>query len=163
MHQQTVKNPKPKPLQGVLAVAGLLAALVLDSILMQLLAPWLGEGTAVVIFWVLGALVAMYAMRRFVMSFSYAANGSMLQITFAYGRYRRMMEEIYFGNMLYSGTLEEMKKRFPGARVNRATRPGCEHAELAVAYRNNGKTDIMVLQPDETLRGIITDHIKKKK
>ena len=64
MHQQIVKNPPLKFLQGLLAVAGLLAALFLDSVLSQLLAPWLGEGTAIVIFWALGALIAIYAMRR---------------------------------------------------------------------------------------------------
>jgi LPXTG-motif cell wall-anchored protein len=96
MHQQTVKNPPLKFGKGILAVATLMVMVIADSVLTQMLEPWLGAGTAVVIFWALGALIAMYAMRRYVMSFSYAANSNMLQITFAYGRYRRMMEEIYF-------------------------------------------------------------------
>lgn len=163
MHQQTVKNPPLKFGKGILAVATLMVMVIADSVLTQMLEPWLGAGTAVVIFWVLGALIAMYAMRRYVMSFSYAANGNMLQITFAYGRYRRMMEEIYYNNMLYSGSLEDMKKRCPGARVNRATRPGCELEAFAVAYRSNGKPCIMVLQPDEKMKEIIVQATKKKK
>ena len=163
MHQQTVKNPPLKFGKGILAVATLMIMVMADSVLTQMLEPWLGAGTAVVIFWALGALIAMYAMRRYVMSFSYAANSNMLQITFAYGRYRRMMEEIYFNNMLYSGSLEDMKKRCPGARVNRATRPGCELEEFAVAYRSNGKPCIMVLQPDEKMKEIIVQATRKKK
>lgn len=163
MHQQTVKNPPLKAWQGILVVVGLLAALFLVSALVQLLAPVIGNSLSALLFWGLGIAVALWTMRRYVLAYSYAANSNTLQITFAYGRYRRLMEEIYFNNLYHTGTLEEMKKRYPGARVNRATRPGCEHAELAVAYRNNGKTAIIVLQPDEILRQTIIDHIKKKK
>ena len=163
MHQQTVKNPPLKGWQGILVVAGLLAALFLVSTLAQLLAPAIGDGTATVLFWAVGLLAALWTMRRYVMAYSYAANSNTLQITFAYGRYRRLMDEIYFNNMYHSGALDEIKKRYPGARVNRATRPGCEYPELAVAYRDNGKTSIIVLQPDETLRQIIIKHTSKKK
>lgn len=163
MHQQTVKNPPLKAWQGILVVAGLLAALFLASALVQLLAPVIGNSLSALLFWGLGIAVALWTMRRYVLAYSYAANSNTLQITFAYGRYRRLMEEIYFNNLYHAGTLEEMKKRYPGARVNRATRPGCEHAELAVAYRSNGKAAIIVLQPDEILRQTIIDHIKKKK
>ena len=162
-HQQTVKNPPLKGFQGILVVAGLMAALFLDSVLVQLLAPVIGSGNAGLLFWIVGAGVALWTMRRYVLAYSYATNSNTLQITFAYGRYRRLMEEIYFNNMYHSGTLEEMKKRHPGARVNRATRRGSEYAELALAYRSNGKTCIIVLQPDETLRGIIAENTRKKK
>ena len=162
-HQQTVKNPPLKGVQGILVVAGLLAALILDSVLVQLLAPVIGGSNAGLLFWVVGAGVAMWTMRRYVLAYSYATNSNTLQITFAYGRYRRLLEEIYFNNMYHSGTLEEMKKRYPGARVNRAVRRGSEHAELALAYRSNGKTCIIVLQPDDAIRAIITENTKKKK
>lgn len=161
MHQQTVKNPPLKAWKGVLVVVGLLAALLLISTAVQLLTPLIGGTLSAVLFWGLGAGVALWTMRRYVLAYSYAANSNTLQITFAYGRYRRLMEEIYFNNMYRSGDLDALKKRYPGARVHRATRPGCEYPEFSVAYRNNGKTDIIVLQPDETLKAILIENTKK--
>ena len=50
------------------------------------------------------------------------------------------------------GTPEEMKRRFPGARVSRATRRQCPLAPLALAHDSGGRTAILVIQPDDALR-----------
>ena len=161
-HQQIVKNPPLKAGKGILVVVGLLAALFLVSAVSQLLAPVIGSALSSLLFWGAGVAAALWTMRRYVLAYSYAVNSNTLQVTFAYGRYRRLMEEIYFNNMYRSGAPDALKQRYPGAHVHRATRPGCEYEEFAVAYRSNGKTDIIVLQPDETLKKILIETTKKK-
>ena len=42
----------------------------------------------------LGVLLALWTMRRFVLSYSYAMNANLLRITHAYGRYQRPMAEL---------------------------------------------------------------------
>ena len=161
MHQQTVKNPPLKAWQGILVVVGLLAALFLVSALVQLLAPVIGNSLSALLFWGLGIAVALWTMRRYVLAYSYAANSNTLQITFAYGRYRRLMEEIYFNNIYHAGTLEEMKKRYPHATVVRATIRRCDIPHLAVAYTNAEGQRIAVIQPDEAMREKLYANLKK--
>ena len=91
MHLQKVQNPPLKAIQGVLVVLGLIAVIVLASVVLQLLSPWIGAAAASIAFWVVGIGVALWTTRRFIMSYTYALNGVMLKVTFAYGRYERAM------------------------------------------------------------------------
>lgn len=162
MHQQQVRNPKPNTIQGLLIVLGLVAAIILDSFLAQILMPLIGNALGSLVFWAVGIALAMWTMRRFIMSYSYALTPSLLKITFAYGRYQRPFAEVYLNNILHTGSLEDMKKRYPGARVQNATRKGCALAAYAVAHRDNGRVTILLLQPDETIRAALTTAGKKK-
>ena len=66
MHLQKVQNPPLKAIQGVLAVVlGLIAVIVLASVVLQLLSPWIGAAAASIVFWVVGIGVALWTTRRF--------------------------------------------------------------------------------------------------
>ena len=152
MHLQKVQNRPLKAAQGALVVLGLIAVIFLASAAMQLLAPWIGEAAASVAFWAVGIGVALWTMRRFILCYSYALNGVMLRVTFAYGRYERPMRDVYLNSVAFAGALDEARERYPDARVQRATRPGCAFAPLAVAYSDGARFRILLLQPDDEIR-----------
>ena len=152
MHLHRVKNNPLKPLQGLLTVLLLVGAVLLDSLLFSLITPLLGEGNAALMCWVLGVLIALWTMRRFVLTYSYGLSSTLLRICFAYGRYERTMEDIYLNNIVFAGTPEAVRAKYPSARVHRAVRPGCPIPHYAIAYRNDGRICIMLLQPDDKIR-----------
>jgi len=163
MHLQKVRNSKLSALKGLGVVAGIFAALFVITFVTQILIPFIGEGPSSLLFWGLGALIALWTMRRFVLTYSYGLGANVLRVTFAYGRYERVMSDIYFNNIVNAGTLSDMRTRYPSARVNRATRPGCDIEPLAVAARDNGVISIFLLQPDEVIRATLEDVAKKNR
>jgi len=161
MHLQKVRNQPLKALQGLGVVLGIFAALLVLTFVTQLLIPLAGELAASLIFWGLGVLAALWTMRRFILTFSYGLGTNVLRIAYAYGRYERVMVDLYFNNIRQTGDLDALRARYPNARVNRATRPGCPIPTLAVAARDNGVTAIYLLQPDEIIRKALEDAAKR--
>ena len=162
MHLQKVVHPKMNPARGLMAVGCVLGALLIDLLAARLLA-YLNETVAYALFWIAGLLIALWTLRRFVLSYSYIVSGSVLRISFAYGRYERTMADLYFNNLLFAGTPEEAKTRWPAARVNRAVLKDCPLEQMAAVFRDNGKPAIYLLQPDETVRAEIENQWKKRR
>lgn len=163
MHLQKVQNRKLGALKGLGVVLGIFAALFVLTFVTQLLIPFIGEGPSSLLFWGLGALLALWTMRRFILKFTYGMNSNMMRIAYAYGRYERVMVDLYFNNILNAGTLDDMRARYPNARVNRATRPGCDIEHLAIAARDNGVVSIYLLQPDGVIREKIVEVARKNR
>ena len=147
MHQQRVQNPKLKPLIGFLVIVGIVAAVLLDSFLAQLLTALVSEKVAAIVFWALGLCIAMFVLRRFVLSYSYLLSGSVLRVSHAYGRYERLIDDVYLNTLVAFGSPEELKRRYPDARVQRAVLLETR----AVVYRNDQKLSMILFQPDETI------------
>ena len=154
MLEQRVENRRPGALQGVGIVLLAAAAAVGGSALFSWMGRWLGA-VASVGFILYGCIIAWMLMDRFALAFVYTANADCLRICRAYGKRQRFMADVWLNQVQAYGTPEEMKSRFPGARAARATRPQCPLAPLALAYKSDGKTAIMVIQPDDALR----DHL----
>lgn len=154
MYRQLNRRPPIKGLRGLTVVLGIVAVVWLDSILAQLLAG-LNELVAAILFWGLGALVALIVLRRFIMGYSYALSSSLLRLSHAYGRYERLMEDVYLNSVVLAGEPEAVTKRYPDARVRRAVLPQNPAPAFAVAYRDDGKIRILHLQPDERVRAAL--------
>ena len=163
MHLQKIRNRKLGALKGLGVVLAIFAALFVVTFITQLLIPFIGEGPSSLLFWGVGALIALWTMRRFVLTYSYGLGTNVLRVTFAYGRYERVMADLYFNNILNAGALDDMRARYPNAKVNRATRPGCEIEHLAVAAKDNGVVSIYLLQPDGVIREKLEEVAKKNR
>lgn len=163
MHLQKVRSPRLSALKGLGVVLGIFAAIFAVSIVTGLLTPVIGSIAATVAFWAAGLLIALWTMRRFILSYTYGLGPNVLRIAYAYGRYERVMADIYFNNILNAGSLGDMRTRYPNARVNRATRPACAIPTLAVAARDNGAPAIYLLQPDDTIRAAIEETARKNR
>ena len=163
MHLHKVRNRPLKALEGILVVVGIAVIIFLDSLLAQLLKGVLGDAFSSLVFWAIGILVALFTMRRYVLAYSYAMNNSMLRMTFSYGRFERMLGEIYMNNVLSAGTLDAVRKHYPQAKLVRVTRPTCDIEPFAVASRDNGGVIIHLLQPDEPIREALLKAAKENR
>ena len=163
MHQHKVRSRPLSALQGIAVVLGVVAAGLVDALLANLLSRVAPALVSTTVFWGLGAVLALWVMRRFVLSYSYILSSSLIRVSYAYGRYERVMTDIYRNNILACGTLEEMREHYPGAKVNHADLKGCDLPTLTVACRDDGKPALYVLQPDEEIREAILKSVPAKK
>lgn len=162
MHRQQLLNPPLKALKGLLVVVALVAAVLLDSLLAQLLTAVTSELVASIFFWCAGVAIALWTLHRYVMGYSYVLSSSLLSVAHLYGRYERRMEDIYLNNIVFAGAPEAVRKRYPDARVHRAVLPRNPAEVLAIAYRDDGKTAILLLQPDPQIRAALESACRKK-
>lgn len=162
MHRQQLKNPPLSALSGIGAVAMLIAALLLDSMAMSLLARHIGGGAAKILFWLIGAGIALIALRRYILQYEYELTGGMLHLSFRYGRYMREVDSFSLRTIVAVGAPEEILARYKGARTHCAVLKRAELPQTAVAYKYEGKIEVCILQPDEEIRRALLESVKRK-
>lgn len=156
MHLQKVQNPPLKGLRGLLVVVGLVGFLVVLSYVLAFLSQWIGATAGTLGLWGCGAVVVIWTMRRFVMGYSFAMNDSLLRMSHTYGKYERLIEDVYFSKVLAAGAPEALAERFPDVRPQRYLLKTCTVAPFAFAYSDDGKTRVAVIQADEKIRERLT-------
>ena len=60
------------------------------------------------------------------------------------------------------GSPEDMRKKFPGARLDKAVKRQCKLEPFAIAYRDGDRQAILIIQPDEQMREVLIKGLKKK-
>ena len=109
---------------------------------------------ASVAYWLLGGLLGLKFLRDYVQNFLYTANTKQLQVERIYGPGRpRFMEDVYFSRLKALGEVEEIKKRFPGAKL----------PVKAVAYDSTEGMKILLIQPNEELWAHLHAALREKK
>ena len=159
MLRQTLRNRQPDALRGIGIVLGAAAALLMGSVVFTRLESRLGPLSSA-LFIAYGCAVAWFLLNWYVMAFVYTASADCLRVCRAYGKRERFVADVWFSQLLACGDEADMKRRYPGARVTRATRAQCPLPPLALAYRENGKPAIIVLQPEEEIRARIVGALK---
>ena len=98
------------------------------------------------------------------LNYLYTTNTKQLQISRVYGPGRpRVMENVYFSRLKAIGEVEAMKKRFPGAKVQRATLRRATLPVKAVAYDSAEGMKLLLFQPDGELCALLQAVLKDKK
>ena len=161
MLEQRVSNPQPGALQGAGIVLLIALAALAGNALFGWMGRWLGA-LASVGFILYGCVIAWMLMDRFALSYVYTANADCLRVCRAYGKRERFMLDVWLNQVKACGAPDEMKKRFPGARIAHATRAKCPLAPLALAYQAGSKTAILVIQPDDALRQHLVKAVRGK-
>ena len=159
MLEQRLQNRQPDAIRGIFVVLGIALAAFAGSALCTRLEPLIGTLSSV-LFIAYGCAVAWFLLNWFVMCFIYTSNADCLRLCRSYGKRERFIADIRFSQVTAYGSPEELKKRFPHARVTRATRRQCPFAPLALAYTVSGKTAIAVLQPDDAMRAHLIEGIR---
>lgn len=159
MLNQTVQNKPPTPLQGAGIVLMTAAAVILGSWLFGWLERWIGQAASIC-FIAYGVAIALFLMNRYVMGYSYAASDDVLRVSHRYGRYQRFIADVWLNQVQTWGPPEDVRGQHPRARVTRAVKPRCALKPLALAYRTGGKTEILVIQPDDALRAHLIRRLK---
>ena len=158
--QQRIQNKQPSALQGLLLVIGIVALFAALSFVCSVVQAYLNQTLGSVLFWAAGAAVAYAVLREIVMGYQYTYNGMVLRIERIYGSRARFVEDIAVRRLRGMGTLEELKAKFPGAKVVRATRRQCSLPEVAVAYEDGGNVRIALIQPNDEMREVLLRHLK---
>ena len=161
--KQIVEHKKLSTLHGLLLVAGLMLILILmNYLVLGLLATYIGNGASSIAFWVLGGLIAWAVLRVYIVKYSYLMDDDVLQLNRAYGKRERHLDNIYLHQLAFVGTPEEAKKRYPNARLLKATHVKGEYPILAVAYKASDGHRIALIQPNNEIKSALTAKIKEK-
>ena len=161
MIQQKVQCRPLNGLRGVALVLGVLVAAFIGDTFFSMLQSVAGKAASLG-FILYGCSVAWFLLTRFVLGFVYTANDSCLRVCRTYGRRERFMCDVWFNSLLAMGSPEDMRARFPGAKVSRAIRYQCALAPLALAYKDDGKAAILIIQPDDTLRARLLKALRSR-
>ena len=160
MIEQRVENRSLQGWRGFALVLVVAVAIIFVSNFFYMLERRIGHAASV-LFIALGCAVAWFLLEWYVKGFKYVCDGGLLRVSRTYGKRERFMLEVWLSGVSACGSLEDMKRRFPGAKVRRAAKHACPIEPLAVAYNEAGKQAILVIQPEERLKRIIVDAVKK--
>ena len=172
--EQRVSGPRLKMWQGcvavVLAAVFLFAAQFVLTFLQytltffRILDAQVAYTIASVAYWVLGGLLGLKFLQDYVLNYLYTANTKQLRVERVYGPGRpRFMEDVYFSRLKALGEPEEMKKRFPGAKVLRATLRRATLPVKAMADDSTEGMKILLIQPSEEMWAHLQTVLKGKK
>ena len=160
MLEQRVTNRPVGGMRGVALIALIAASVIVGSNFFYFLGRWIGSVSSL-LFIIYGIFIAWLLLDWYVKGYIYTCGNGCLRVCRTYGRYERFMADIWLNGLQACGTPEDMKRRFPKARIQRAVKPECSLEPLAVAYNDAGRTAIMVLQPDADIRGAIINAVRK--
>ena len=160
MYQQRVQTRPLNGLRGIGVVLAVVAAAVIGSAFFTLLENSIGSLSSLC-FILYGCGIAWLLLTRYVLGFVYATDGNCLRVSRIYGKRERFMCEVWFNSVLAHGSPEDVRQRYPQARVCRAVKSQCELAPFAIAYDDDGKAAILILQPNDDLRARLLKAVKK--
>ena len=161
--KQIVGHRKIGPLKGILLILGLVAGLmVLNLICLLYLSALVGFQAAVMVFWVIGALIALQMLRVFVMKYEYELNADVLRLNRSYGKRPRHIEDIYLNRLLFVGTVEEAKQRYPKARKVNAMHGSVGLPVTAVVYKTADSIHAAHIQANDALKQRLLERAKGK-
>lgn len=159
--KQIVAHKKIKPIIGIAIILALIAFLLGIYYLLGLLIPLIGSAPCEIAFWVIGAAVAWWFLRRFVVKYSYTLTEDVLRLNSMYGKRERFLADIYLNRMLYVGSPEEAKRRNPDAKVMRVRHSACKIPLTAIAYKTSDGVAIALIQAEDELLSMLKQRMQK--
>ena len=160
MLEQRLRNRQPTALQGLGLILLIALAVFAGSAFFTLLQRRIGV-LASALFILYGCAIAWFLLDWYALSFVYTATDDVLRICRAYGKRERFAADIWLNRVVAWGSPEEMKQRYPQARVLKATRAQCEYEPLALVYKDSDSLAAAVIQPDDAMRKHLLGAIKK--
>ena len=161
--KQVVERKKLGVIHGILLIVGLVAVLiVLNFLCMYYLSALLGYQPASLVFWFFGALIAWQMLRVFVMKYEYEMNADVLRLNRSYGKRPRHIEDIYLNRLLFVGSVEDAKQRYPKARKVTAIHGSVDLPVTAVVYKTSDDTHMALIQANDELKVRLMERMKQK-
>lgn len=159
--KQVVARKSLSTLQGIGLILALVAVLVLlNHVVLNLLAAWLGAAAASIGFWLIGGAIALWVLRVFVVKYSYEVGPDVLRLCRSYGKRERHIEDVYLNQILFVGAPEAAKKRWPDAKRVRAMRSPRELPVTAVVYKTAFGKRVALIQANDELKSHLADSVR---
>ncbi len=160
--KQIVSHKKIHPIIGVLIILLLLGFLLGLNYVLGFLVPLVGQTISEIFFWLVGALIAWWFLRTYVVKYSYEMTEDVLRLNRMYGKRERFIADIYLNRLLFVGSLEEAKKRNANAKVVRAMQSTCKIPPTAIAYKTSSDVCIALIQANDELVAKLKQRLQKK-
>lgn len=159
MFEQKLLSQSLKGWRGIVLILGIMASVLIGSLFFSILELRIGNNASLG-FLLYSFAIAWFLLVRYVLGFVYTINDSYLRICRIYGKRQRLMCDIWLNTIQAYGSPEDMRKRFPDARISRAVKSKSELAPFAIAYTASDRTQITIIQPNDELRKRIIDAFK---
>lgn len=161
--KQIVAHKKLSPLHGFLLVVGILTVLlIMNNLVLGVLTQAVGFTAANVIFWLIGALMALWVLRVYVVKYIYELGPDVLRLNRAYGKRTRHIEDVYLSQLAFVGSPEEAKKRWPDAKRVRALHARSEEPVTAVVYKTAVGVRTALIQASPELKAKLVERLREK-
>lgn len=143
---------------GIVVVVLSLAAVILDSMLVNLLiSVGLPALVTDVIFWGIGGLVAVVVYYNFVIRYLYTVDGVKLTVERVYHKKPKKMIELMKREILFTGSVEEAVKKHGKLKTHKAVRKTNPNRPVAIVYKRAGEKQMLIIQPNEEILKAIRD------
>ena len=162
--KQIVGHKKIGAIRGILLILGLLVVLlILNFACLLYLSALIGFQAATLVFWFIGAVIALQMLRIYVARFEYELSADVLRLNRLYGKRPRHIEDIYLNRLLFVGDPEEAKRRHPKAKKVTARHSSADLPTTAVVYRTSDSIHMTLIQANDELKQKLMDRAKGNK
>ncbi|MDO4547858.1 MAG: hypothetical protein Q4D04_07170 [Clostridia bacterium] len=162
MITQNVSAKKISPLKGLIIVVAIAALIILGSFAGNIVAGRFGAIWGQITLILIAGAAALYIMRNVVVEYQYTVSDSVFYIERVYGKRSKVMLQIPLEDILYIGSREKAREKWPSARnMATATVKGNITPVVTVAYRVKGEICLIAVQPDEEMKKAMFDPEKR--
>ncbi|MDL2205740.1 hypothetical protein LJC33_02375 [Eubacteriales bacterium OttesenSCG-928-N13] len=163
MTQQKIQSDQISPLRGILLILGIVAGLMLASVVSNLLSQFVPAIYPTLVVWALTALFAFYLMRTRLIEYCYTVSNDVLYVERLYGTRTKILLQMPVLDVVAITSEEKAKKAYPQlGKVIRATLKACELPQKAIVYRVRGTIDWIILQPNQEISALLWDEQKRQ-
>lgn len=158
MTEQRVKAGQITPLQGILLILAILAALLIASGAGAMLSGVIPGVWMQVAIWLVTGLFAFYLMRERIMEYNYTVSSGILYVERLYGIRSKVLLSLPINDIVALGDEKALRAAHPQlGRALNATLKGCPLPRKAVTYKKKGAYEMVILQPDEHMTKLLWD------
>ena len=160
IYQQDINGKRVSPLVGIGLIALIVFSIMAVGTLEQLIARWTGFRYGSMVVWVIVAAEALLVMRLSVLEQRYVLTEERLLVMNRYGDHERVLYDIPLSAMAAVGPEKDVFARYGnGQAYDRAVTRGSDIPVSALAWRGDGKTRLLLFQPDEKLTALLRERI----
>ena len=161
-HEQTVGKGGTKSWVGFFVAIGVVLLFYgFNLLLTYFVNLGLNLLVASIIFWGLGIAVASALFYRFAIIYKFELGEVKFTVSRIYLHNPRMMLEILTREIVFLGTPEEAKARWPEARISRAVSHRASDPIAALVYIRGKDARMLLFEPNEDMKGALLRFIQR--
>ena len=161
-HTQIVGKNGLKGWQGLLVVLVVLVSIyALNAVFTFFTVLGLDYLIGSILFWGFGVGIAVFLFYRFAIVYRYDIGEVKLVLSRVYIKNPRVMEEILTREIVFLGTPEEAKKRYPDASVRRALTHRAADPVRALVYVRGKSPRVILFEPNAEMCEAIQAFVRK--
>jgi membrane protein YdbS with pleckstrin-like domain len=157
MIQQHVHTKQTSPLEGVLLIVEMFMGLMIAVIGANAVVKFTGIQYLAYAVWIAVVAVAALLLRGRILEFRYTVSDGVLYVERLYGKQSRVLTQVPLSKIKEFAPEKEVLDKYKDAArtVTKTVLPTCDIPHMALAYKNEDTLQVVVMQPDETMKQAI--------